>query len=282
MIGYIKLNNGCLLPKLGLGTFLSSSEEIKESLPAALKIGYRHIDTAQMYGNEAAIGEVLEKSGLKRSEYYLTSKLMFHHNEEITKQRIARTLSDLKTDYLDLFLIHWPNHENEINLQTWRVFEEYYEKGIFKAIGVSNFTRYQLDYLLKHAKIKPAVNQVEVHPALSQEPMQEYLKANFLNLMAYGPLMRGDLVNEPYFSVLNEIAQNHQATIYQIAIAWGLNRNILMIPKSVHQERLLENFLSQEIKLTEAEMTKINNLNRGKRYYTDPANNVYGIFSNKL
>ncbi len=273
---YIKFYNGYEIPQFGLGTFLMSDEEATKVITEALKVGYRHFDTAQMYQNEAAIGKALIRSGLARNEYYITSKLAKHHSTEETKRLIEQSLKDLQTDYLDLFLIHWPNHDDKINLRTWRVFEYFYKKGVFKAIGVSNFTRYQLEQLLKKAKIKPMVNQIEVHPGLSQVPVKAYLDHKNIKLMSYGPLMRGGLKSEPFKEVLEEIGAKHNASKEQIAIAWGINRGILMIPKTVTPSRLKENFKAKDIKLSDEEMDLIFSLNNGKRVYTDPANSTYG------
>lgn len=275
----IKLRNGILIPKLGLGTFLMNNEDETESaILNALKIGYRHIDTAQMYGNEGVIGSALQKSGLKRSEYYLTTKLHNHHSKAVTKSKILQSLKDLKTDYLDLLLIHWPNHDDNINLQTWQVFEELYEEGLVKAIGVSNFTRYQLLKLIEKAKIVPHVNQVEHHPNLPQYPLKQFMKEYGIQMIGYGPLMRGQVFGDSLRKIFEPIASKHQASIAQIVIAWGLAKEVIMIPKSVNEERLLENFNSQNIKLDLEDIAIIDSINAGRRYYADPANNAYGLF----
>lgn len=275
----IKLSNGYKIPKLGLGTFLMTDEnETKEVILNAIKVGYRHFDTAQMYNNEHVIGEALSSSNLKREEYYITTKLKYHHSKEKTRKLIDESFKKLKVDYIDMLLIHWPNHNNKINLNTWRVFEEYYEKGLIKAIGVSNFTRYQLDYLIKHAKIKPMVNQVEFHPALTQQPLKEYLDKHNINLMGYGPLMRGNMNEEPYKSKLDEISKKYNINRAELLIAWGLNKGAIMIPKTVTYERLISNFNTKDIKLKKADIKEIDKLNTGKRFYSDPANNSHGIF----
>lgn len=275
----IKLRNGVLIPQLGLGTFLmNDTNETKEVIKNALEIGYRHFDTAQMYKNEDAIGEALSKSGLKREEYYLTTKLHGHHSVVETERLIDESLKKLKTDYLDLLLIHWPNHDKNINLQTWRVFEKYYEKGKVKAIGVSNFTRFQLAELIAEAKVVPHVNQVEHHPNLSQIPLKDYMDKHGIQLMGYGPLMRGKLFDEPIKDIFEPIANKHNASIPQIAISWGLHKGLIMIPKTVTKERLVQNFMAKEIKLDENDIKAIDSINRGRRLYSDPANNVYGVF----
>lgn len=273
----IKFYNGYKMPKLGLGTFLMDNDEvINDVVLKALEVGYRHFDTAQMYYNEKALGVALNNSGYKREEYYLTTKLMNHHTKEVARKMIMQSLADLQTDYLDLLLIHWPNHDDQVNINTWELFEELYEEGIVKAIGVSNFTRYQLDKLMASTKIKPMVNQVEMHPALSQIPLRNYLKMHDIALTSYGPLMRGKMNESPYVEVLEEIASKHQVSIAQVLIAWGLEQGVMMIPKTVNLVRLEENYQASLIKLSKDDINKINDLNTGRRFYADPANNVYG------
>lgn len=272
----IKLNNGYKIPKIGLGTFLMTESEAKEVIPLAIETGYRLFDTAQMYDNEKALGKALKKSNLKREEYYIVSKLMYHHNENKTEEFILKSLKDLQTDYLDLFLIHWPNHDNKINLRTWKVLEKFYEKGVFKAIGVSNFTRYQLLELLKEAKVKPAVNQIEMHPLLNQEATFKFLKEKDIQLMGYGPFARGNIFKSPYKEAISEIGDKYNLTVAQAVVAWGANRNIIMIPKTVTKSRLDENFKAASVKLSQEDILKINSLNRGRRFYTDPANTIHG------
>lgn len=272
----MKLNNGYEIPMLGLGTFLMTDEQAYETITNAIKIGYRLFDTAQMYKNEQGVGKALKESNLKREDYYLVSKLVFHHSIETTKKMIEQSLKDLKTNYIDLFLIHWPNHDSSINIRTWKVLEEYYKKGIFKAIGVSNFTRFQLLELLSEAEIIPAVNQIEMHPGLTQEPVKAFLNEKEIKLMSYGPLMRGGVFLSPYKETLDEVGSKYNLTTAQTVIAWGLNKDIIMIPKTVTTERLKENFMAFDVVMKEEDILKINKLNRGKRVYTDPANTTYG------
>lgn len=275
----IKLRNGVLIPNLGLGTFLMNDDnETIRVINEAIEVGYRHFDTAQMYHNEHAIGQALTNSGLKREEYYITTKLMHHHSPEKTIELIEKSLKDLQTDYLDLLLIHWPNHDKAVNLSTWKIFERFYKSGKVKAIGVSNFTRFQLLELIKEADVIPHVNQVEHHPNLSQIPLKKFMDEYSINLMGYGPLMRGHLFDDNIKNVLEPIALNHNASIPQIAIAWGLHKGLIMIPKTVTKERLIQNFKAKDIKLTKEEVEKIDSINTGRRFYADPANNVYGPF----
>jgi len=275
----IKLRNGVLIPKLGLGTYkMTNKEETKRVILDAIEVGYRHFDTAQMYGNEAYIGEALKSSGLKRNEYYITTKLHNHHSKEETRKRIDQSLKDLQTDYIDLLLIHWPNHDDKVNQNTWKVFEEYYEKGIVRAIGISNFSRYQMEKLFENIKIKPFVNQIEFHPALSQIQVRKYLDKHNIQLMGYAPLMRGVGNEERYLETLEKVAKKHNVSKEEIMIAWGLSKDAILIPKTVTKSRLISNFNTQNIKLDDEDIKLINSLNHGRKLYSDPANNIYGEF----
>jgi len=275
----IKYYNGYQIPKLGLGTFRMNDEsETYNAVLAAIKIGYRHFDTAQMYQNEEIIGKALKDSGLRREEFFITTKLQDHHLPAESKKLILESMRKLNVDYIDQLLIHWPYFDDEVNLQTWRVFEELYDEGLVKVIGVSNFTRYQLELLIKNAKIKPMVNQVEMHPGLTQVPLRNYCKKNQIQITSYGPLMRGMIFEEPFFTKMDKIAKKHQTTVAVIAIAWGLSQGVLMIPKSVNENRLKENFSALNIKLSDLEINEINNLNIGKRVYTDPSNNPHAKY----
>lgn len=273
----IKLNNGYLMPQIGLGTFLmKDSNQIKEVIKEALRVGYRHFDTAQMYKNEKQLGDAFREVNFPREEMFITTKLQNHHSKERTKELILNSINDLQIDYLDLLLIHWPNHDDKVNLDTWRVFEELYLEGKIKAIGLSNFTRYQLEQLLPHCKIKPQVNQVEMHPGISQIQMIKYLNDHNIQTIGYGPLMRGRIYESPYKEVLEEIANRYNASIAQVTIAWGMSKGIMVIPKTSNVDRLKENFDSKNIKLSDEDIKLIDSLNTGVRLYSDPSNNVYG------
>lgn len=275
----IKLNNGVLIPKIGLGTYLMTDEDnTYEIIKKALEVGYRHIDTAMMYGNEAIIGKAIKDSKISRSELFITTKIHYHYDPDTTISMVEERLKNLQLEYLDLLLIHWPNHDDSINIQTWKVFEDFYKRGIIRAIGVSNFTRYQLDKLLSQVDIKPVINQIEFHPALSQEPMQMYLNEKNIAITGYGPLMRGKIHDEPYKSIFDKIAEKHQCTRAQVVIAWVLSKGVIVIPKTATISRLAENFQAINIILTDEEVKAIDQLNTGKRLYSDPSNNIYGRF----
>ena len=271
------MNNGKKIPSFGLGTFrVEKGESAYNTVLTALKIGYRHIDTAIMYGNEADIGRAVRDSKIPREEIFVTSKLAKHYDGDVTKIKNAldTSLKTLDIGYIDLMLIHWPNPEPDINDILWKVFESYYEQGLFKSIGVSNFQIHHLDTLIKKAKIMPQVNQVECHPILNQIPLQRYLKSLDIFMTSYGPLARGEVFNGTTHEVLLGIAKQYGATVAQVIVSWGLERGIIMIPKSVHEDRLIENYKGQELVLSSEDIKLINQLNLGRRLYSDPDNNI--------
>src|SRR5690606_31902661 len=184
------------------------------------------------------------ESGIPREEIFVTTKVVKQYggNIEKIKADIDGSLKRLNIGYVDLLLMHWPNQNYDKNSLVWRIFESYYNEGKFRSIGVSNFQKHHLLELLKTAKVKPAVNQVECHPLLTQNAMLEFLKSNNIQMTSYGPFAKGRVFESPTVDALKEIADNHQASVAQVIIAWGLKRDIVMIPKSVHVERLKENF----------------------------------------
>ena len=274
-----KLYNGVLMPKLGLGTFLmADGESAYDSVKTALEVGYRHIDTAQMYQNEKSVGDAIKDSGIPRKEIFITTKQRGHSTLENMQKAFNASLEKLQTDYVDLFLIHWPNHDKKINQATWAFFESLYEQKKVRAIGVSNFQRHHLNDLMETAKIKPMVNQVELHPGLSQMPLQAYLEEEGIAIESYGPFMKGGIFEGIWKETLEKIALKHHASIPQVVIAWGLARDIIMIPKSVTPIRIEENFKSKDVLLSISEVEEISALNRGKRVYTDPDNSPWGPY----
>ena len=276
----ITLANGIKMPQLGLGTFLVPDGQVAyETVYHALKIGYRHIDTAQMYQNEASVGQAIIDAKIPREEIFITTKQRGHSTLKKMRESFEESLKKLQTDYVDLYLIHWPNHDKRINQQTWSLFESLYQEGKVKAIGVSNFQRHQLEDLFETATILPMVNQVELHPGLSQVPLKAYLDRKNIMIESYGPFMKGGVFEGIWGEALSKIAHKHQKTIAQIVIAWGLARGILMIPKSVTKERIEENFHAKDIILDAEDMDIINGLNRGKRVYTDPDNSPWGPYA---
>jgi methylglyoxal/glyoxal reductase len=273
-----KLSNGVEMPKIGLGTFQINDTDVEHKVLEAIRTGYRHFDTAQMYQNESGIGRALSKTNTPREHLFITSKQKHHMSFEDAKQAFFESLEKLQTTYIDLFLIHWPNHDHQINQETWRFFEWLYEHTYVRAIGVSNFTIEHMEQLLKTAKIKPHVNQVECHPGLTQKPLKLYLEALDIQMISYGPFMRGGILEAPFIDTLSKIATKYHVTVHQLAIAWGINLGIYMIPKSSNEERLIKNYEASKLKLLDEDIKAIDALNRGKRVYTDPSNNPWGIF----
>ncbi|HLT00450.1 MAG TPA: aldo/keto reductase [Acholeplasma sp.] len=272
------LNNGVIMPAFGLGTFrVEAGESTYETVLNALKIGYRHIDTAMMYQNEEDVGRAIRESGIPREEIFVTTKVVkqYNGNEEKIKADIDGSLNRLNIGYVDLLLMHWPNQKYEINSVVWKIFETYYQAGKFRAIGVSNFQKHHLIELLKTAKIKPTVNQIECHPLLTQNAMLEFLKEHNIQMTSYGPFGKGRVFESPTFDILKEIADKYKATVAQVIVAWGLKRDIVMIPKSVHVERLKENFDGQFVDLSSEDVERITKLNRAQRVYSDPDNNNF-------
>ncbi len=275
---YTTLTNGIKMPMFGLGTFkVETGNTAYQTVLTALQMGYRHIDTAQMYGNESDIGKAIIDSKIPRNEIFITTKQIDHHHGNKAKimADIDESLKKLQVEYVDLLLIHWPNHEDIINHQVWSVLETAYKQGKAKAIGVSNFLRHHLEALFKKCDIKPMVNQVEMHPGLNQAPLKKYLDLHDIKMISYGPFMKGGIYEDPYVKPLTELALTYQITVAQLVIAWGLQRDILMIPKSANTTRLKENFDAQDIVLKAEDILKINKLSKAKRVYTDPDNNPF-------
>lgn len=265
------LNNGISMPLLGLGTFRAEEgDQTYQAVLAALHTGYRHIDTAQAYNNEASVGKAISDSGLSREELFITTKLGAKNlGYQKAKDELNGSLKKMNLDYIDLYLIHWPSHNPELNKETWRAFEELYFEGKVKAVGVSNFQKHHLMELLKFAEVKPCVNQVELHPGLQQWPLEAYCASEGIHLVSYGPLMKGEVFEMP---VLQELAKKYNKSVPNIIARWGIQRGIFMIPKSVTKERIVDNFNIFDFYLTDEDMAAIKSINRGKRVYTDPDN----------
>lgn len=268
---YVTLANGLKMPMVGLGTFKAEDgSSCYNAVLAALKAGYRHIDTAMGYGNEESVGKAIKDSGLSREDIFVTTKLFPKQiGYKSAKYNLHESLKRLGLSYVDLYLIHWPSANAQVNTHTWQAFEELYEAGLCKAIGVSNFNINHLDRLLASCRIKPMVNQVELHPYLNQKPLIAYLQNEGIAVESYGPFAKGMVFED---QVLADIAKKYQKSVANIVVRWGLQKGIIMIPKSVTINRIIANFDVYSFALTEEDMKVIDGLNLGKRLYTDPDN----------
>ena len=266
----ITLANGIEIPQVGLGIFLMTNEnETAWAIQHALKVGYRHFDTAAVYGNEAVLGRALKEAGIAREDLFLTSKVWNDkQGYETTKQAFNESLEKLQTDYLDLYLIHW--HGPNVK-ETWCAIEELYAEGKVKAIGVSNFSINHLEAMKAYATVMPMINQVETHPYFPQDELRDYLKKEKIHHESWGPLSQGktDLLLHP---ILAEIGKKYGKTPAQVVLRWHIDRGSIVIPKSVNPNRIHENFALFDFALTEDDMKAIAKLNIETRYGRDPEN----------
>ncbi len=240
------LHNGVKIPCVGFGTWQIPNNQIcVDAVKNALKAGYRHIDTASIYENEEKVGLAIRESDIPRDQIFVTSKLWnSDQGYESTLEAFDKTMKRLSLDYLDLYLIHWPIPEDhahdyeELNAQTWKAFEELYNKGLIRAIGLSNFMVNHLQSLLKTAKIKPMVNQIEYHPGLLREDTVKFCKDNDIIIEAWSPLCRGRILDN---KCIDKIAQKYNKSIAQICLRWVLEKGIIPLPKSATESRIFEN-----------------------------------------
>lgn len=259
------LNNGTKMPCIGYGTYKTPNEEIYDAVTAALKAGYRHIDTAAYYKNEEGIGRALKDCGIPREEIFVTSKVWnTDRGYESTKKAFARSMENLGFDYIDLYLIHWPANRKmfgeeakKINADTWRALEELYAEGKVKAIGVSNFWPHHLEELMEMAKVKPMVNQIEFHPGWAQLEVVDYCQKNDIVVEAWSPLGRSAVLGN---EVLKGIAEKYGKGTAQVCIRWVMQHGVVPLPKTVTPARMTENADVFDFELTEEEMLAIDAL----------------------
>ena len=255
------LSNGLAIPCLGFGTYLTPAGEVTyNSVLEALRLGYRHVDTAAFYQNEADVGAAVRASGLARKDVFLTTKLWnADHGYDSTMRAFEKSLRALGTDYLDLYLIHWPTNANQsddwdkINLSTWRAMTELYKAGCIKSIGVSNFMPEHLASLVE-TEVPPMVNQIKVHPAFLQPKTMAFCQKHNILIQAWSPLGRGVVLKDP---TLGEIAAAHGKTTAQVCVKWCLQMGMLPLPKSVTPSRIAENLDVFDFALTEEDMARI-------------------------
>lgn len=265
------LNNGVKIPAVGLGVFRVNDAKVAyETVKSALSVGYRHIDTAMIYGNEEEVGKAIKDSGISRHEIFLTTKLWNDDQRSgKVKEALETSLKKLGTEYVDLYLVHWPVRGTYVSV--WKKMEEIYRAGKVKAIGVSNYHSHHLDDLLQEAEIVPAVNQIECYPYLTQEPLIKYCKEKGIYPEAWGPLGAGqsDVLSNP---LIIEIAKKHNKSTAQVVLRWNIERGVIVIPKSVHKERQIENLSVTNFQLTDSEVKQISSLNKDLRLGSDPDN----------
>ncbi len=262
-----KLNNGVEMPVLGLGVYQSPpGEATRNAVKWALEYGYRHVDTARIYGNEKDVGLGLKESGVPREEVFITTNLWnSDQGYESTLRACEESLRRLSLNYVDLYLIHWP--EPRVRGETWKAMVKLLKDGKCRAVGVSNYTIRHLKELIGGSDVVPAVNQVEFHPFLFQEDLLDFCRAGKIQLEAYSPLTRAERLNHP--KVL-AIATGHKRSPAQVLIRWSLQHGLVAIPKSIRRERILENSRVFDFSLTEEEMETLNSLNKGYRTSWDP------------
>ncbi|EFU82429.1 MULTISPECIES: aldo/keto reductase [Mobiluncus] len=252
------------IPQLGFGTYKIAPENAQEIVENALEVGYRHIDTAQMYGNESEVGAALQASGIPRSQVFLTTKLNNpNHEPDIARRAFTESLQRLQTDYVDLFLIHWPMPEayGGDYPGLWRVLQEFVAEGRARHVGVSNFEVSHLQRLLNETGIFPQVNQVEAHPWFANNAVRDFTKANGGVIEAWSPLARGRFFDTP---ALLETAKRLGRTPAQVVLRWAIERGDVVIPKSNHAERMRENFAVLEFELDAPARATLDSLNRGE------------------
>ncbi|MEJ2250451.1 MAG: aldo/keto reductase [Candidatus Lokiarchaeota archaeon] len=260
----VELNNGIKMPYFGLGTWKNKGKSVIDSVKWALDIGYRMIDTATLYGNEKEIGKAISSSNIPREEIFITSKVWdSDQGYEKTKIAFRRSLKALQTDYLDLYLIHWPRN---LRNETWRAMQEIYKEGKVKAIGVANFAIHHLEELLEKYEVIPAVNQVEFSPFLYRKELLEFCRENNIQFEAYSPLTHGRKLDD---TILKEIAKKYNKSTAQVLIRWGLQHNIIEIPKSSSKEHIEENALVFDFELSKEDMKTLNTLDETFRLLYD-------------
>jgi 2,5-diketo-D-gluconate reductase A len=266
----ITLNNGQTIPQFGFGVFQIEPKDTVAAVSTALEAGYRHIDTAEMYGNEAEVGEAIAKSGLDRGEVFITSKLNNEaHEPDAARDAFDATLKALHSDYVDLFLIHWPlptRYDGDF-VSTWKTLEGFYREGRARSVGVSNFQPRHLRRLHGETEIIPAVNQIEVHPYLTQDDVRVFCAEHQIAIEAWSPLGQGSVLDD---RVVQSIAERTGKTPAQVVLRWHIQRGDIVFPKSVTPERIRENIDIFDFELSAADVEDITLMNKDERTGPDP------------
>ncbi|NLU90951.1 aldo/keto reductase [Chitinophaga sp. Ak27] len=267
--GTVGLSNGVEMPYLGLGVFKTKEgKEVVDAVTYALDAGYRHIDTAAIYGNEEGVGAAIAQHVVNRKDIFLTTKVWnSDQGYDSTLKAFDASLGRLKTDYLDLYLVHWPVKGKY--KETWRALEQLYAEGRVKAIGVSNFLQHHLEDLFQTAKVRPMVNQLEFHPYLVQQRLLDFCQQHQIQFEAWSPLMQGKAFEVP---LLQELAVKYDVSVAQLILRWDLQKGVVTIPKSVRRDRIISNADLFNFSISEEDVQKIAALDRGQRVGPDPDN----------
>ncbi|WP_297761745.1 aldo/keto reductase [uncultured Muriicola sp.] len=267
--GSFTLHNGVKMPYFGLGVYLSKDgSEVINAVKWAIQSGYRHIDTAAIYNNEEGVGEGIKASGIPREDIFLVSKVWnSEQGYDSTMEAFETSLQKLNTEYLDLYLIHWPVKGKY--KETWKALEELYRQKRIRAIGVSNFLQHHLEDLLTEASIVPMVNQMEFHPYLVQQGLLDFCKSNKIQYEAWSPLMQGKIFE---MDVFKEMAGKYKKTIAQIVLRWDLQKGVVTIPKSSKRQRIIDNAAIFDFSISKEDMAVLDKLDKGKRFGPDPDN----------
>lgn len=271
----VKLNNGVLIPQPGFGTFLTpDGETAVNAVRCAIEQGYRHIDTAAVYGNEVSVGEGIRQGGVPREELFVTSKVWnTERGYETTLRAFDKTLKDLGLDYLDLYLIHWPANTLQfgdaadgINQETWRALEKLYNEGMIRAIGLSNFMPHHLEAVLQKVEVMPAVDQIEYHPGFLQQECVDYCKEKGIVVEAWSPLGRGSVL---FDELLMGLAEKYGSTVAQLVVRWVMQKGIVPLVKSVTPSRIEENYQVFDFQIMDEDMALIDGM-ASSRIGSDP------------
>ena len=264
----LPFHDGNSIPQIGLGVYKISDDEAASIVRDAIDGGYRHIDTASMYENEEGVGRGIKESGLPRSEIFVTTKFwMDDLGFDKTKAALAKSLDLLGMDYVDLYMIHWPAPKRGLYTESWRAMEELHEEGLIKSIGMSNFHTYHLDDIFAMATKKPVINQIEIHPWLTQEETTTYNKEHGLVTQAWSPLARGQILDEP---TLVGLSEKYGKSVAQVIIRWHVQRGFAVVPKSVSKHRMKDNADVYDFEISDDDMAKISGLNKNYRTGVDP------------
>lgn len=268
----ITLNDGMVMPQLGLGVWRAKDgTEVEHAVRSALQTGYRLIDTAAVYQNEAGVGSGIRSGDVPREDIFVTTKLWnSDQGADDVRPALEASLDRLGMDYVDLYLIHWPMPKKGLFVETWQAFEKLRDAGLVRSIGVSNFGIAELEELAKHSNVVPAVNQVELHPHFPQTELRAYCASKGIQVESWSPIggQGSKLLDE---EVLHDVAQDHGKTPAQVVIRWHLQNDLIVIPKSTHEDRIAQNFDVFDFELSAEEMKRIDDLETGQRIGADPA-----------